>query len=890
MLLLRIWQIIKYFITHRLDENVEEFLQKTTTEFRNVLDGFNDHYVSHCELYSLIDRWNSAYKKLMATWIPKSHKHYIDAQAFLTTYPVLKETVVESNKRFISEEKTRYDALLSDVDGKSLDDQQRTVVVTGEDSNLVIAGAGSGKTLTITGKVKYLCTAKKVKPEDILLIAFTHKSAAEMNERINNKLGISVDTMTFHKLGLEIISSARGERPDIDEENGLSSFVGRYLGKTIRDKPEEIKLLIQYFAYYLKIPADLERFDSLGDAYDYERGADYETLHSKCQQSEFVAETANARRSDRQTLRKEQVKSLDEVEIANYLFLNGINYEYEIQYPYPVNDKEHKVYRPDFYLPDYDIYIEHFGIAHDGSLPWLSPIEEQKYKDSMEWKRSVHKQYNTCLLETYSYYSSEGHLLTELETLLKNRGVEFKEPDFSAIFEAIYQDANEKYFSEFVSLCSTFITLFKSRGSSLDELDQMQLSKCVPQTSFYKERTRLFLNIIKPIIKAYNMHLEEDDKIDFSDMINKATELVVDGYQVHAYKWVIIDEYQDISVARFKLVKAIIDQTGAKLLCVGDDWQSIYRFTGSDIALFTRFGDFFADPFIYVLERTYRNSQQLIDVASSFIMKNKNQHKKSLKSPKSDEYPVHFVCYLDDPLFSFLYALDKIIEEAGSEASILILGRTKYDVEFLKKSNLFSFKKSGDVVYANSPETPIAFLTVHKAKGLEAENVILLNFKNATLGFPNKIADDPLLSLVLTDSDEYVYAEERRLLYVALTRTKGKIYVLLDDIVPSEFFQEFTESKNVSITHVDPEYQMEQVLCPRCKTGHLVIRKNEKEYRDFLGCSNYPHCNFTVNDTSILRENRRCPACGGFLIKRQGYTRFYGCNNYPRCRYTQDRI
>lgn len=233
----------------------------------------------------------------------------------------------------------------------------------------------------------------------------------------------------------------------------------------------------------------------------------------------------------------------------------------------------------------------------------------------------IHKQNQTTLLETYSYYSSEGRLLTELEAMLLAKGVEFKEPDFNSIFNAIYEEAGEKYFSEFISLCSTFITLFKSRGESIDEIDKLQHSKQIKETAFYRERTRLFLQIIKPIIVAYNAHLSEIGAVDFSDMINEATRIVCGGYRVHPYKWIIIDEYQDISVSRFKLVKAIIDQTGAKLLCVGDDWQSIYRFTGSDISLFTHFSEFFTDPVILRLEQTYRNSQQLIDVAGMFISK-----------------------------------------------------------------------------------------------------------------------------------------------------------------------------------------------------------------------------------------------------------------------------
>ena len=352
MVILRLLQMIRYLFTRRLGQKTESFLEDAVSRFSAVLVGFEGHYVSHRELEGLKETWHPVYRKMKATWIPKSHRYYTGAQSLLTVFPVLDKTVADSNKAFVIAEKKRYETLFSDIDGRSLDDQQRTVVVTGEDSNLVLAGAGSGKTLTISGKVKYLCEAKGVKPEDILLIAFTRKAADEMRDRISHKLGIKIDTFTFHKLGLGIIAAARNEKPDVDDD--LKKYVATYLTKTVVSRSEEIKRLIEYFAYYLKIPANLEMFDSLGDAYDYERGADLETLQSKYEQARYVMEAEEEGLPQRQTLKHEKVKSLAEVEIANFLFLNGVNYEYERKYPFPTSDSTHRAYRPDFYLPDYD--------------------------------------------------------------------------------------------------------------------------------------------------------------------------------------------------------------------------------------------------------------------------------------------------------------------------------------------------------------------------------------------------------------------------------------------------------------------------------------------------------------------------------------------------------
>ena len=886
MTIKRVFTAIWFFFARRLSVKTEAFLKSSVCEFCSVITELKDHYVSHRELEELQKTWRPVYTKLTSIWIPKKHRYYDSAKTLLNIYPSLAITIANSNKAFVLSEIERYDDLFSDIDGKSLDYQQRTVVVTGEDSNLVLAGAGSGKTLTIAGKVKYLCQAKGIAPEDILLISYTQKAAAEMRNRINTKLGVNVDTFTFHKLGRDIISAAHDEKPDVDPY--LNTFVKTYLSENIVDKPEEIKLLIEYFAYYLNIPAELELFNSLGEVYDYERGKDLETLKSKLKtkydQARYVSDAAYDGSYKRQTLKKEPVKSLDEVKIANFLFLNGIEYTYEIEYPYTTSNRYYSSYHPDFYLPEYDIYIEHFGIDRNGDLPWLSPIEAEIYKDGMEWKKAIHEQNNTCLLETYSYYSSEGRLLTELEKMLREKGVAFRKPDFEEIFNAIYSDAGEKYFSEFVNLCSTFIALFKSRGLQIDDLKSLHIPQ--EQSPFHRERTRVFLGIIKPIIVAYNEHLTAKGAVDFSDMINHATALVRNGYPVHQYKWVIIDEYQDISVARFNLVKAILDQTNAKLLCVGDDWQSIYRFAGSDIALFTQFSRYFQKAEILRIEQTYRNSQQLIDIAGSFITKNKSQYTKHLRSEKKVVRPLVFMHYKKDYVDVLKQTINRIIRENSPTGSILLLGRTSYDANILNSAKDFLYnEKTGNIHYRYSPETAISFLTIHKAKGLEADNVVILNFKNDLLGFPNKIADDPLIGLVLNDADKYPYAEERRLLYVALTRTKNKTYILVDDNAPSEFYKEFLKNPGIEDNYTG-NTPAGTVHCPRCKTGHLTIRKNNTNNKEFLGCSHYPNCDFTVSETSILRETRRCPSCGGFLVKK-GYSNSYVCTNWQRCSYKQ---
>ena len=813
-------------------------------------------------------------------------------ERFKTVFSSLNDYFENANQQFIQNESLKYDGLFSNVDGKCLDFQQRTAVITDEDRILVLAGAGSGKTLTIAAKVKYLCEVKNINPNEILLVSFTKKSAQEMTERIQNRLGINAQATTFHKLGLEIIKNASGRRPEVLDENVLSDFIHNFFDSELLNHPDLIKNLTEYFTYFLEIPENLEDCSSLGELYEEEKTSDLETLKSKYDREKYIRERGTEKSKALRTLNNELVKSIEETKIANFLFMHGIKYEYEKLYPFESDDPKRKAYRPDFYLCDYGIYLEHFGISKDFTVPWLSPIEEKKYLDGILWKRDFHKENGTKLIETYSYYSSEGILLKKLEELLAENSVEFKPRDFTDVFNTVYASKSNKYFSEFIKLCCTFITLFKSDNYKIEQIEDLRQKYLAQEKNeFLCQRTNLFLDIIKILLAEYQNYLCKNNAIDFSDMINNAAELVFAGCNILPYKYVIVDEYQDISKSRFNFFKAIADRTGAKFFCVGDDWQSIYRFAGSDISLFTDFEKYFGYTKILRIEKTYRNSQQLIDEASNFVLKNPMQLKKNLRSDKNLDYPLVFWGFDDDPGKTLQQMINKIVQDFGINSSILLLGRTNYDLEIARKTGLFKThyqNRKEKLEYIPIPELQIDFMSVHKSKGLEADNVILLNFKNDKLGFPNQIADDKVLNLVLTNAENFKFAEERRLFYVAITRAKNRTFILTDNRNPSPFFKEFKASNSVCFISVRQASNEGQEKCPLCKTGNLL--KVEHNGKSFVGCSNFPRCKYSIHDATVLENPKKCPSCGGFLVKRKGKKNkhwFIGCTNYPYCEYTE---
>lgn len=732
---------------------------------------------------------------------------------------------------------------------------------------------GSGKTLTISGKVKYLIESKKAKSDEILLISFTDKAVKEMTERLQ-RIDIDVQAKTFHKLGLDIITNFQQSRPTIATGEFLDNIIVDYFKKEILNFPEQMKAILEFMTAYLYIPEDISNFKNLGDYIDNFRNIDYETIESKYL---FANNDKFCRK----------VRRLDDLLIANFLFLNGVNYKYDYLYPYEAENPFKRKVKMNFYLLDYDLYLEHFSIDEKGRSKFLTKYEEQKYLAEIHLKRNLHSIHNTKLIETYSYFNKNKSLLSKLENLLLENHVIFKEVNLQDIFQKIYILKKDKQFEEFIKLITTFLSLFKSNNLQLSDIDKILIENEKEENRFLKSRNELFLIIFKHFFDYYENSLKITGKIDFNDMINKSTEIIKLGFCPQPYKYIIIDEYQDISVSRFKLIKALQNATSAKVICVGDDWQSIYRFSGSDIDLFSNFEKYFGPSKFLKIEKTYRNSQELIDIASEFVTQNPNQLTKDLKSDKHISCPIKAVFYSDDISKAVENAIKDIVLEFGENSEILLLGRTRYDIQILKNSDNFELEKNTQkIFFLPFPNLNLSFLTVHKSKGLEADNVILLNMQNNLLGFPNRISSDPVLSLVLANKEEYLYAEERRLFYVAITRTKNRTYLVAPEKHYSQFLEELISNGAVEKSENENKVNIEnQPKCLKCKKGYLVLRKNEKTSQEFLGCSNYPHCDFTINDVNVLQKQVICKKCGGYIVeKHSSKGTFYACSNYPFCK------
>lgn len=338
---------------------------------------------------------------------------------------------------------------------------------------------------------------------------------------------------------------------------------------------------------------------------------------------------------------------------------------------------------------------------------------------------------------------------------------------------------NSEYKNKLKKIITMFINLYKSGNHKIKDFESFEKINKITNLYSQKKRHKKFLSLVKKTLKNYKKELIKHSEIDFHDMINIATS-IVKKQSTFKYKYIIIDEYQDTSLNKTELIKEIQNKSNAKLMVVGDDWQSIYAFTGSNLEVFTNFKKMFPNSKIIKLKKTYRNSKELVKITEKFICKNKKQIKKKIKSNKTNQSPIIIYYYHKSPN----EILEKIFENINS-SSILILGRNNKDINMIPKK------------YQNK------FMTIHKSKGLESENTIIINLEDKYDSLPNKIKESEYLKYVKPKIDDYQYAEERRLFYVALTRTKNQNYLLVNKNKPSPFVTEIIKNQKNHIKIIE---------------------------------------------------------------------------------------
>lgn len=796
---------------------------------------------------------------------------------------VAKKIINKVNENFVEkrliESKNLFDKL-------ELTEDQRLAVVRDEDTNLINAGAGSGKTRTILSKMEYLIERRLAKPAEILVIVYNKKTQQEIKQKSKN-IDPNITVSTFHALGLNVIKKVESDRVTISDftsdSRKVENFLSQQMRKLLKD-PSVFNLLINFFSTH-HFEGDPEEGIKTKD--EYFRKIRYVGLRS---------------------LDGTKLKSHQEVQIANWLILNGIKWEYEKDYPHNDSKKQHK---PDFYLPDYDLWIEHFGIdEHGNTSPW---VEKEKYNSEIEWKRKTHAANKTQLLETYSYESKNNGGLTQA---LANKLAQYKVTKTSVSDQDIDRLVAESFkpTSNFIKLVAQFLSLSRENKFSDQKLTQRITSA----------RDGAFLVLFNLFRKSYEKKLKENNDIDFTDMIVRGLEYVKAGKYQSPYQYILVDEYQDITKVRLDFLLALQYQVqDARLFCVGDDWQSIYQFQGANVALITRFEDYVGAMQRTDLNKTFRYSQKINDFSNIFITQNPAQLKKSVHSniaSEEDARPIRIIYH--DPKKQRA-ELERIIDLIARQShhkkkTCFVLGRYQHN----KPDSWQAITKR-----AKSKGIDMEFSTIHKSKGRESDWVVVAENKSDMEGysFPSEIQDDPVLRMVKMQRENFPNAEERRLFYVAVTRTRKGVFLLVPDGEASEFIKEIdprmgkeanhasAQSKYEPFVHVVKKAESKVLVCPECE-GQTIRKVQTSADEFFYGCSYFPLCagklptcenencaaaidlkglgRIAMHTCACGHESVICPECRcGILQKRAGkHGKFWGCSQYgsTECQYTKN--
>jgi DNA helicase-4 len=688
------------------------------------------------------------------------------------------------------------------LESNSLTEKQVESILRDDDHTLVVAGAGTGKTSAVVGKIGYLVESGEVAADEILALAFGREAAEEMRDRVAMRTGHDIEIRTFHALGLHIAQEHSGARQSIADTatdgRAFNALIARLLVDIFDD--DTTKDLALDFVVHHRYPAKyLEDFDANGDYMVY------------------------LRKHEPRTLRGELVKSFEELLIADWLLLNGVNYEYEHAYEFDTASPKRRQYKPDFYLVDSGVYLEHFGIGTDGAT--APGIDKGKYHQGIAWKRQLHKEHETVLLETYSWERQQGVLLSKLKSKLRELGVIVKPMDKEQVGALLRQ---REVSEPLVELLQRFLTIFREGMWTEQEMSERVLLL----SRIERGRAESFLRLFYTLSERYKARLSGRQEVDFSDMISQAVRLLEDGDVHMPFRRIVVDEYQDISRGRQKLLKALVKQTDdTRIMCVGDDWQSIYGFTGSDIRMTTEFDSRFGSCTRVDLDQTFRFTKPIMDSSARFIQMNTGQLRKKISAQEPVlENSIELITTAGDEDSSINAILENIdnARPARVRWSVLLLGRYNR----LKPDNLESLAKKFKML-------DVEFMTIHKSKGLEADAVAVLELKAARYGFPSEVENDTLLELVLPADESCPHAEERRVLYVAMTRARFKVVLVADPHSPSEFVEELRSHPEVQVRD---QILLGRFKCPECQRGRLELTNPNRLNGYAWKCTLRPYC------------------------------------------------
>lgn len=844
-------------------EKVRERVDDVIRQYEAALPKKTNRFLTSAQAHELVGDLHSAAKsiKKVRRKVRRSIQPRMGARELDQLIAGHRERVSSENQAFCARQLEQHRELFDTLESFPLSEEQRSAIVHDDQYSLVVAGAGTGKTSTILGKVAWLIGAEQAMASEILVLAFNKAAAEEVAERLEQAGYHGMQVRTFHSLGLKIHRESAPDSLHISKlvEQGMATlFIESAIQKIAAGNRSH--LLERFIALY-RTPL----FDET-DPVNRER---------------FMATRL-------MTLKGERVRSEQERRIADWCTLHGVEYVYEKAYTWPGEEVSRYSYRPDFYFPEIDAWLEHWGVSREGKT--RPGISRKAYQQQKEKKERVHQENGTILLSTHSYEFFEGRWEEVLRKQLVDHGLH---PSLQTEGDWMSPEERVQQISSLARLISRFLALFRP---SFPLGSKPSLVLRVP--GFDSKRASTFLSLFDEVMRLYEEELTNEGAIDFAEMIHSAYLQVEAGDWPGSFKYVIVDEFQDMSHDRARLVRALMKTDDeVRFLGVGDDWQSINRFAGADVTLMTEFEQHFGHSVRKDLTQTYRYPEQILRASEKFITRNPLQLQKSLSAG-----------------FCALNTCIRIVPDDRASVIRAILemdpGEDPVDVLWLTR---YRDMKPGAEGTANRHPKVRSYReeTIHASKGEEADYVVVSGLTSSGLSFPSTIEDDPLLDLLQPDQEGFPFGEERRLMYVAMTRAKKGLILLHPVGSPrSPFLAELMSEDYADYLQVGTDLIAEaHSRCPVCEVGQLQ-QKSGADGGHFWACGNFPQCSYKPVECPNCRdaflsptdsgnklecvdarcsgELPACPSCGlGGLVPRMAGS-FLGCTRFPDCDYTRN--
>ncbi|WP_430468430.1 ATP-dependent helicase [Winogradskyella ouciana] len=711
------------------------------------------------------------------------------------------------------------------TDLTTLNKQQLKAVLSERKRLLVLAGAGSGKTKTLLHKINYLIDDKLINAKNILAVTFTKNAANEMLDRMiqdADKTGYYEEFLktkgitfedrrierqkylnkfpwlnrltikTIHSLCYQIIKTDGVHVFDnkfkiVADQKSSSEFLGSSAEETVSEIIEKVTIqLSQNKNFLLK----LKRY-----ILDY--FVDF--IHNDKAKEEFRPEGKYFT-----SLKGDKVRSKSEQYIADWLYRNSIDYVYE-----PEVKVGNSAFHPDFFIPQANVYLEH-----------ISNLSHPSF-----WKEGKMKIAGNTCIKTYDDATHNSAIFNKvLDRVIKGR-----------ISDDLSSATVLHYDEEFANFRKQIRRFFREVNEVRNKIvnSEKPIKQIIEEASKSDyERVRVFYELAIPIIDAFNDYCVNRSYLDFDGLLTKSIQLleeypnIRDRYQAR-YKHILVDEFQDVNNLQVKLLN-LLTKKETQLFCVGDDWQSIYGFRGSEIGYIVNFKKHFHDSELLTLNLNYRSTDPIVCASTEAIRKNKFQIPKEIKAVKKGGQKIKvFYEEQDGQSNSFIWeTIEKHIGEGVNPEDILVLYRRSAMAYDLKQA----LKSSGH---------KIQFKTIHSAKGLEAKVVFILGLHSNKGGFPDPWLQDKIYQVIKPTDYDHLLEEERRLFYVALTRAEDYLYLISQKGAVSEFIQDIPDEfiyqdqpeKNLTTNNV--------VLCPSCES------KLETHYK------HCPECGSKVSEEMI---------------------------------------